>query len=467
MGKWEYYFKGSLISVLSLGLITICGCQSSETKVNGDDYVVQRGFQQIVSDASKKIFPAVVYINVVNDNLQYGKSQSEVIFGSGVIISPDGKLLTNAHVVDKATRIRCQLNDESSYDAKVIGFDKDLDLALLALEVPEGEVVQFPYAKISQEPTAHEGDFVMAMGAPWGLNRSVSIGIISCSTRYLEKNSDYSLWYQTDAMISPGNSGGPLINTKGEIVAINTLGITWGGSIGFSIPSATILDVLPRFEEYGSINWAWLGLQLQPLRDFVKDINFDFDEGVIVSGTDTNSPSREAGFLPNDRIIAIDDVPVTIKSREALPELRRNLAMREFGKNIKFTVMRDENKIEISVAPIAKGEIEGDEAACPRWGLTVKAINRFDTPQLFYYAQEGVYIYGTAYPGNAYRAGLRDNDIIKSINGKPIKSLADITQIYDEAIANLDNQTRAIITVQRNGRVSQIVMDFSNNDEED
>lgn len=306
----------------------------------------------------------------------------------------------------------------------------------------------------------------MAMGAPWGLNRSVSIGIVSCASRYLPEGT-YSLWYQTDASISPGNSGGPLVNTDGKVVGINTLGMLMGGTVGFSIPAPTIRDALPRLREYGKVNWAWLGFQLQPLRDFNRDIYFDFPDGVIVSGTEPGSPARKAGFLPNDRIVAIDGKPVTVGTNEEMPGFRRMLGLLPFGKPVAFTVVREGKTVVIDAAPVAKGEVEGEEVSCPRWGFTAKAINRFDTPNLHYYRNSGVYIYGVSDFGNAAQAELRPNDILVSIDGEPVNTPAELETLYRKAMERLDTNPKATFAVLRNGRMIQRVMDFSNDYEKE
>lgn len=418
-----------------------------------------------MSEAGGKVFPAVVYIQVVTGNLKSGRAQNDVVSGSGVLITPDGELLSNWHVVDKAQSIRCLLNDGRAFTAKVVGLDKDLDLSLLKLDLPEG-TPPLPHAAIDYEDRLTEGDFVMAMGAPWGLNRSVSIGIVSCASRYLPEGT-YSLWYQTDASISPGNSGGPLVNTDGKVVGINTLGMLMGGTVGFSIPAPTIRDALPRLREYGKVNWAWLGFQLQPLRDFNRDIYFDFPDGVIVSGTEPGSPARKAGFLPNDRIVAIDGRPVTVGTNEEMPGFRRMLGLLPFGKPVAFTVVREGKTVVIDAAPVAKGEVEGEEVSCPRWGFTAKAINRFDTPNLHYYRNSGVYIYGVSDFGNAAQAELRPNDILVSIDGEPVNTPAELETLYRKAMERLDTNPKATFAVLRNGRMIQRVMDFSNDYEKE
>ena len=251
------------------------------------------------------------------------------------------------------------------------------------------------------------------------------------------------------------------------MVGINTLGMLMGGTVGFSIPAPTIRDALPRLREYGKVNWAWLGFQLQPLRDFNRDIYFDFPDGVIVSGTEPGSPARKAGFLPNDRIVAIDGKPVTVGTNEEMPGFRRMLGLLPFGKPVAFTVVREGKTVVIDAAPVAKGEVEGEEVSCPRWGFTAKAINRFDTPNLHYYRNSGVYIYGVSDFGNAAQAELRPNDILVSIDGEPVNTPAELETLYRKAMERLDTNPKATFAVLRNGRMIQRVMDFSNDYEKE
>ncbi len=438
------------------GAVTLTGgCRSGMESAPG-----QGDFQAVVSKAGERVFPAVVYIRVVRRDLAEGKVNNQVVSGSGVLISPEGELLTNFHVIDKAQEIRCQLNDGSARTAVLVGSDKEIDLALLRLDrKSDGE--RFPFAKLSGCRSLQEGDFVMAMGAPWGLNRSVSIGIISCAARYLPENSQYSLWYQTDAAISPGNSGGPLVDTEGDVVGINTLGTLIGGNLGFTIPAPTILDVLPRLREYGRVNWAWFGFQLQPLRDFDRNIYFDYPEGVIVSGTEPGSPARKTGFLPDDRIVAVDGETVTVRTGEEMPGFRRKLGLLPFGETVRFTVVRNGKTMELATAPMPKGEVEGEELACSRWGLTFKAINRFDTPQHYFHRERGVYVFGVASPGNAAEAQIRTGDILTAVDGRPVETLTELREMYDRAVEHVEDSPRITLSLLRNGQMFQKVLDFS------
>jgi len=422
-------------------------------------------FRAIVQDAKDKVFPAVVYIRCIRETNDAGKRESLQVSGSGVVISPDGEAITNWHVIDKAENVRVLLSDGRHFDAKVVGSDKDTDLALIKLDMSKADPAPLPYATIGDSDTLKEGDFVMAMGAPWGLNRSVSIGIVSCTKRYLDGASEYSDWIQTDAAINPGNSGGPLINTAGEVVGLNARGMGGGDGMGFTIPSRTIMVLLPQLRQNGRVNWSWTGLQLQPLRDFNRDMYFDGTEGVIVSETDPDSPARAAGVLPRDRIVKVNDQPITALTQEDIPAVKRRLGLLTKGSESTLEVHRAAaggapETLSIRLTPREKGDVEGKEQALDRFDFTLKAINQFDNPELYFQRKEGVFVHALKYPGNAANAGLAPRDIVLKISGKDVKTLDDAREIHRELVANANSEHRTVVVVLRAGLMRQIVLDY-------
>ncbi len=230
--------RASAALVTALALFLGHGPASGQTVPVTEAGMEKLEFREVINSSKARVFPAVVFIKCVSENFDSGKKVTQEASGSGVLISPTGELLTNWHVVDKAVQVRCLLFDGQALDARVVGTDKDTDLALVQLELPEN-APSLPYAELGDSTKLSEGHFVMAMGAPWGLSRSISLGIVSCTRRFLPETSEYSLWLQTDAAISPGNSGGPLVSTAGEIIGINTRGMMGGVlfEMGFSITS--------------------------------------------------------------------------------------------------------------------------------------------------------------------------------------------------------------------------------------
>ncbi|MBO7721949.1 MAG: trypsin-like peptidase domain-containing protein [Kiritimatiellae bacterium] len=415
-------------------------------------------FREVILKTGEEVFPSLVYIRVVREDLSAARNEKQVVSGSGVVISEDGEVLTNHHVVDKATEIRCLLSGGRTHTARVVGFDKDMDVALLKLDCPSNSP-PFKAARLSDK-AVKTGDVVLAMGAPWGLARSVTMGIISCTDRYLEGAGQYTLWYQTDAAISPGNSGGPLVDTGGMVVGLNARGVLFGGQ-AFTIPSPAILEILPYLREKGNAFWSWFGFKFQPLNDFNRNMRFPYDNGVMVAGTDVGSPARKAGFLPNDRIVSIGGEEITVMNAEDLPALERRLGRMPLGAEVEFSAVREGKAFTAKVAPCEKGRVEGARKAYERWGFTAKEINQFAEPELAFFAPEGgVYVAATSWEGNAAVSGLKRKDVLLSVDGKPVKSLADLDPIYEAALKDLPERYKMRLEISRKGRRMQFVLNY-------
>lgn len=437
-----------------LAATIFCGCATN---------VVD--FRDTVSEATSAVFPSLAYVRVITEDRYDGKLEKVQASGSGVVITDDGELLTNHHVIDRASRIRCQLSDGASYDAEVIGKDKDLDIALLRLEMPEGETPP-PVASLSPR-RLEVGEVVLAMGAPWGLARSVSMGIVSCNDRFLEDCGDYTLWYQTDAAISPGNSGGPLVDTSGRVVGLNARGNILGAQ-GFTIPTETILEILPDLRKFGEAHWAWFGFKIQPLEDFKRNIRFDAEAGALVADVEQRSPAERAGLRPNDLLVAIDGEKVTARFWEDVPRIERVLGRKEFDKPCTLSIVRDGRPVDVSVAPTEKGMVEGEEFVCERWGFTAKEINRFYNPDLAFFAPDGgIYISGLLWDGNAENCGFREKDIVLSVGGKQVRSIADVRSAYADSLVGIPDRTRTPIVILRAGRTTTLVLDYAEDTEKE
>jgi serine protease Do len=427
----------------------------------------QLDFRKVVKSAKEKVFPTVVFIKCVRAGMEGGEKKAQSVSGSGVLISDKGEVLSNWHVVERATEVRCLLQDGRAFNARVVGSDKDVDISVLQLELPPG-AKPVPFASLGASASLTEGDFVMAMGAPFGLARSVSIGIISCTKRYLPSASEYSSWLQTDASISPGNSGGPLVNTLGEVIGINTRGIAYGGGdTGFAVPIEVAREVADQIRALGRMDWSWTGMQLQPLKDFDRNIYFPDDEGVIVAETDPESPARRAGVQHGDRLVKLNGEKINGLTQEDIPSVNRRLGLLPKDKPAKIELVRQGKSVAVEFTPRAKGKTEGDQLDCPRWDFTLKAINQFDTPDLFFQKSEGVFVFGVKYPGNAAQSGLLPRDILVKIDQKEVRSLDEVKAVHTDAIAKVQGKPRVVLTVLRNGELRQVVLNFAREHEKE
>lgn len=419
-----------------------------------------RDFRDVIAAARANVLPSVLYLKCLLETTESGKLAAQSVAGSAFAISADGEFVTNWHVVNRAKSIRCLLTDGRHFDADCLGSDKSCDLALCKMRLPAGESV--PFCRFGKSSLIEEGDFVIAIGAPWGLNRSVTFGTVSCAHRYMEQHSEYLLWIQTDASIGPGNSGGPLVNTDGEVVGVNALGsMLPTANFGFAIPSDEASLILGQLRLHGKVNWSWCGLDLQPLRDFERGIYFDATNGVIVAGTAPESPARLAGVLPRDRIVRINGAAVDGLSAEALPALRRRIGLLPDSDKIALELVRDGRPVSLTISPRLKGKVEGVERDFPKWDFSAKTINPFENPELYLRRREGIYVFGLVDPGNACAADLRPKDIIVAVNGRAIQSLDDLAEAHKQALASGSGSRKAMFTVIRNGRTRELVLDFA------
>ncbi|MEK7449778.1 MAG: trypsin-like peptidase domain-containing protein [Planctomycetota bacterium] len=421
-------------------------------------------FESIIETAKEKVFPALVCVKVVFEEYERGERKQREALGSGVIISPDGYAVTNNHVVEKATRIKCILYDRRMLSAKLIGRDKDTDLALIKIEPAKPEEVfswaEFNNSSLSLTGKLKAGDFVMALGAPWGFERSVSLGIVGNAERFIDDYSEYSLWIQTDASINPGNSGGPLINTDGKIVGINTLGSFFGGDMAFSVPGHTAQRVVEHLKKDGEIKRAWTGLQIQPLRDLRKETFLNRDTGVLVSSVDKDSPALKAGIQIGDLILKVNHLETNGVYDTNLPEIRWFLGDLPVNQPAEFEVERNGKISLVKITPREKGKVEGEEFDCKRWDLTVKEINEFADPDLYYYHKKGVYIRGVQYPGNAEKAGFRGHDIILEIDNRPLTGLEDIKKLYEEITKDEKREKKLMAKILRGGTPRLLILKY-------
>jgi serine protease Do len=416
-------------------------------------------FRAIISRAKSEVFPALIFVKPIVADYDSGERKQQEVFGSGVIISPDGYAVTNWHVVDKAMSINCVLYDKRQVTVELVGSDRDTDLALLRLPASSAGT-PYPFARFA-DGTAREGDFVMALGSPFGFQRSISLGIISNAERYIGFDTEYkyNTWIQTDAAINPGNSGGPLIDTEGAIVGINTLGID-GSGIGFSIPAARVQEVVERLKRDGKVARAHTGLRLQALQDFHSNTFVAAEHGVLICGVEEGSPAAEAGIRAGDILLAVDGRPVEGAYAEMLPAIWRMLADLRFDGPVPLALQRGGQGVRVEIQPQQKGASEGEDFDCRRWNMTVKEIHKDRTPQLYYLRRTGVFIQGTRYPGNADNSGLSRRDIILTIDKEPIVTIADVKRVYERIVADEKREKKVVVEVLRGGLRKWIVLDY-------
>jgi len=450
---------GVVPSVLALLVPSlVAGCASRKGPID---------FEAVIDTAKERVYAAIVFVKPIREEFAAGEKQRQEVFGSGVIISPDGLVVTNHHVAEKAARIDCVLFDREQVPARVLGLDPETDLALLRLERPSG-APPLPFATFAPAGEVVEGQFVMAIGSPFGFTRSISLGVISNSRRYMGFRTlyKYNLWYQTDAEINPGNSGGPLVNTKGEIVGINTLGLM-GTGIGFSIPGEVVRDVVARLERDGKVLRAWTGLEFQALKDFQTNTFAASERGVVIVNVEEPSPASEAAVRAGDLLLAVNGAPTDVPFVEDLPALLRRLADLPLDRPAAFRVRRGAEERELAVQPALKSRFEGEDFDCRRWNLTVKEITRFSEPDLFFLHRGGVFVQGVRRPGNAAAAGLARQDIVLTVDREAIRTIEDLRRIYERVVKDRAREKKVLIEVLRGTLKKWVVLDYSRDFDEE
>jgi serine protease Do len=416
--------------------------------------------EEVIQEAKDKVFPAVVFIKPIQQEFRGGKMEKIQVFGSGVIISPEGYVVTNNHVAEKATEIRCVLSDKEEITARIVGLDPETDLAVIRLNLAERKSkTPLPVAEFGDSNALKVGELVMAMGAPHGFERSVSRGIVSSVERYLDL-APYNLWIQTDAAINPGNSGGPLVDIRGRVIGINARGIRGADNLGFAIPSAVVRDVVERILKDGKVTRSWTGLRFQALKDFRKSSYIDATQGVLIASVDEGSPAEKAKLHAGDIAVAVNGDPVRGMYETDLPAVERRFAALTIDAPVQLDVQRGGEMLAVTLTPSSKGRQEGEDFECKKWDMTVKEITKFSDPYLHFARPRGVYVQGVKFGGNARTSGFANFDIITQIGDKSIESLKDVRDAYEASLKQPKGKRKLLFRVIRAGYRRMVVLDY-------
>jgi serine protease Do len=362
--------------------------------------------------------------------------------GSGVIISEDGYILSNDHVVAEAAEVTVTLSDKKEYTATVVGRDPKTDLALLKIDAKQ----TLPSAAMGDSEQVKVGDWVVAIGNPFGLSHTVTSGIVSAKGRVIGAG-PYDNFIQTDASINPGNSGGPLFNLNGEVVGINTAIIPQGQGIGFAIPVNTAKPLIPQLATTGTITRGYLGVNIQDISEALAEtLKVDSRDGALVADVVPGSPAQKGGIERGDIIVGYDGKPV--KNSHELPSL---VAATPVGDKVTVTVLRDGKTREMTVAvgKLAADETEmkasAEEPAKGTWGLRLHELDGRVKGRMGLKADQGVVVVGVEPGSPAAEAGLRKGDVIVEVNRETVESITDLKT----AIGDAEEKDRLLLLVQR------------------
>lgn len=368
--------------------------------------------------------------------------------GSGFIVSPDGYILTNAHVVDDASQVTVKLTDKREYKAKVVGSDKASDVALLKIAATD-----LPTVKIGDPSKSKAGEWVVAIGSPYGFDNTVTAGIVSAKARALP-DENYTPFIQTDVPVNPGNSGGPLFNLNGEVIGINSMIYSRTGGfqgLSFAIPIDMAMKVKSQLQQYGKVSRGRIGVAIQEVnQSLAKSFGLPKPTGALVSSIDKNGPAAKSDLKPGDVILAVNGTPIddSVQLPEKIADMRP-------GQKATLTVWRNGVKQDVSVTVAALGEKQDvashdDSATHGRLGLAVRDLS----PEEKRAAQVTNGLFVARVGGPAEQAGVQPGDIILSLNGTPVTSASQLSDKLKKAGNNV------ALLVQRDGQQIFIPVDL-------
>jgi len=445
--------------------IVLIVCALMTPVYSNDDCVCSpKQTSKAFTQVAKKSIPAVVFIKVEtapSDFNQYGypdyqnypnnpfgddffhhffgqpfgkrsQPQPQLSQGSGFLISPDGHIMTNAHVVKGADKIEVTLNDGQILPATLIGADTQTDIAIIQIEGKD-----YPFLPLGDSDGVDIGEWVVAIGSPFQLEASLTVGVVSAKGRQGLHITDYEDFIQTDAAINPGNSGGPLLDLSGRVIGINTAIVSRTGGymgIGFAIPSNMAKNVMDQLINKGSVTRGFLGVSLQPVdKDIAAGFNLDKTEGVLIAEVIKDSPADKAGIKQGDIILEYNGK--IIKSYQTF---RNEISLMNPGSSIHLKINRKGQVLTLNLAlGTAPDNVNAPGIIGQKIGIEVEPLTNEHLKQLGYLqGEEGVVITKVKPGSPAAMAGIRPGFLIQAVNHKKVTNLSEYTDVLNEAAKN-------------------------------
>ena len=401
--------------------------------------------KQEMTAAAAAVRPALIRILVAAVDYDQGRQMKTESAGSGVIISPEGYAVTNHHVAMNAQHIVCTLSDKREVDAKLVGTDALADIAVIKLVSPDKK--PFPCASFGNSSVLEVGDRVFAMGCPLALSQSVTMGIVSnvemmmpedfsSGEMTLEGEDVGSIvkWIGHDALIEPGNSGGPLVSRDGKIVGINEISFGLAGAI----PSNLVKSIADQLIKYGVVKRSWIGVETQPLLRTSKT-----KKGVLVASVLAGSPAAKGGLKPGDIILGLDGVETIAVFKEQIPQFNQLVANIPIGKVVTAKVLRNGSPINLTITTVERPKATDKQIELKTWGMCGSNITSVMQKEMQLSSSDGVIVSGVlpSGPAGAAQPPLKEEDVIVKVNDEPIKNIAQLRSVTEKI---LDGKTERV-----------------------
>lgn len=437
---------------LWIGLILFTLACAGQVSASEDLDTVQRA----INHAVDIVKPSLVRIHVVAVDDREGREVKMEAFGSGVIISGDGYVITNHHVAGHAKLLTCTMPDRTEVDAKLIGTDAYTDIAVIQLQSTDKR--KFPAVSFGDSSKLRVGDRVLAMGCPLSLSQSVTMGIVSntemiappifgSSGLNLDGEDVGALvrWIGHDAEIHPGNSGGPLVNQYGEIIGINEIEMGLGGAI----PGNLAQDIAKQLIAHGKIKRSWMGFGSQPLLK-----SSPYKSGVLISSIVVGSPAEKAGLKSGDVITSIGGKDVSVRFAEDKPVFNQYCMNLPIGKDVAVSVTRDARQLVMNITPAERTDAKAKPEEVSEWGITASDITSLAAKANKREGTAGALVTSlrSGGPAGDAKPEISEGDIIIQVSGKPVASLDDLLKITKEITAGKHELVPTLVAFERDGR---------------
>lgn len=435
--------------------VLLSSCNSTSDKL----YPQNDGFQNLLD--------SVVKIDVWKKTQKDGSNNIFRSVGSGVIMSEDGIVLTNSHVVDLySEKIVVTLPNLERVNAKLLGWDHWTDLAIIKIDTDDLKKrgLKFSHASFGNSSDLKSGEVVYAVGTPFGFARTVTRGIVSNTNRFFEgrllndsgyETGNFNTWIQTDAAINPGNSGGPLVLTNGKVVGINTRAYLYSNNLGFSVPGDVAKYVTSKLSENSKVKRSYIGMQLAPLQDMEQFFEIDSNKGVLVKNVDVLSPAAEAGMVPGDIAMKINGKDIDGRFPEQLPDIMNSIAILDVGSSVEIEVLRAGKARKLSIKTEALESRVGTEFALEKWGVGIREITRTFARENKLDADSKFVVVGQRRGFPFDLSDVKNGDIIISINRKKVGSTDDLNAIYEDY---LKNPKKLLLEVMRRHEIHFVIV---------